>query len=392
MSRFHQFDIPDLPILAFQRRGRGIATLEGGGKGGGGTPPPDPRLVEAQITSLGIQNDAINKMMAMSQETLPLQKQQMQASLDATNEALKQSQDNYSYTVSQRNKLTPLQDQVIADAKNYNVGDESARLIKQSGADVEQAFDSQAQQNARAMARMGVNPSSGAWASTQNANAISAATAKAQGAASARQTAKTQGYALTDRAVNTMAGYPSMTMQSIGQTAGLAGQGLNVVNQGVAGMLQAPNAAARNAASMGGNASSMYGTQANAYAKSQSQDNGIFGALGSVAGAALASPWVGGLVLSDENAKTDKKVVDDDEALAAVRKIPVSSWRYKTGVGDEGAHIGPMAQDVQAAAGDQSAPGGKAIDMISANGINLAAIRALDKKVRKLEQSARSNA
>lgn len=388
MSRFHRFDFPDLPERAFQWRCGRLGTLEGG-KGGGSAPPPDPRLVEAQIRSLGIQDASIQKIIGLSESMQPLQQEQLRTSIDATNTALQQSRDNYDYTVSQRNKLTPLQDRMVADARDYNVNDESARLIQQNSADVQQGIDAQQTQNARAMARMGVNPSSGAWLAMQNANSLAGAVAKTQGAASARQVAKTQGYALTDRAANALAGYPAMTAQSIGQTAGIAGNGVNVVNQGVAGMLQGPSAAAGQAGAMGGNAAQMYGTQANAYQQGKSQDSGIFGALGSVAGAALASPWLGGAVFSDENMKTDKAPVKDEAALQAIRKIPVSSWRYKPGtINDDAQHIGPMAQDVQAAAGDAVAPGGRMIDMISANGLNLSAIRALDKKVSKLEKGA----
>ena len=40
-----------------------------------------------------------------------------------------------------------------------------------------------------------------------------------------------------------------------------------------------------------------------------------------------------------------------------------------------------MAQDLQRNAGDGVAPGGTTIDLISANGLAMGAIRALDKKV-----------
>ena len=58
----------------------------------------------------------------------------------------------------------------------------------------------------------------------------------------------------------------------------------------------------------------------------------------------------------------------------AVKATPVSSWRYKDGQGDGGAHVGPMAQNVRKTMGETAAPGGKQIDLISMNGISMAAI------------------
>ena len=87
------------------------------------------------------------------------------------------------------------------------------------------------------------------------------------------------------------------------------------------------------------------------------------------------------------NVKKGIKPVSDEQALAAVEKTPVSQWTYKDGEGDGGAHIGPMAQHVRATMGEQAAPGGKQIDPITMNGINMAAISALSRKVDKLAKA-----
>ena len=92
--------------------------------------------------------------------------------------------------------------------------------------------------------------------------------------------------------------------------------------------------------------------------------------------------------LSDKNAKKDIKPVSGTAALKAVKATPVSSWRYKDGKGDGGAHVGPMAQNVRKTMGETAAPGGKQIDLISMNGISMAAIAALDRKVGRLERRA----
>ena len=56
--------------------------------------------------------------------------------------------------------------------------------------------------------------------------------------------------------------------------------------------------------------------------------------------------------------------------------------------GETGAkHTGPMAQDVQRTMGDKVAPKGKKIDLVSMNGITIAAVQGLSQKVDRLMAS-----
>lgn len=125
--------------------------------------------------------------------------------------------------------------------------------------------------------------------------------------------------------------------------------------------------------------------------------------LGSVLGGAAALyPVIAG---SSKDIKTDKQPISDDAALAGIsripvdkepapentamaglQRIPVEKWTYKSGEGDGGTHVGPYAEDVQQEFGDQAAPGGKAIDLVSMNGITIAALKGLEKKVAGLER------
>lgn len=102
----------------------------------------------------------------------------------------------------------------------------------------------------------------------------------------------------------------------------------------------------------------------------------------------LAMAKIGSMAVSDKNKKTKRKKVSGKLALSMINKMPVESWKYKKGVADEGEHIGPMAQDVQKAAGDEAAPGGKMIDLVTLNGLNLAAVQHLDQRVKRLEKRA----
>lgn len=79
--------------------------------------------------------------------------------------------------------------------------------------------------------------------------------------------------------------------------------------------------------------------------------------------------------LSDRHAKENFAAVDGDDLLRRLRGVPVSSWNYKT---QDAAirHIGPMAQDFFAALGVGEDE--RRISTVDIDGVNLAAVQALD--------------
>jgi len=66
------------------------------------------------------------------------------------------------------------------------------------------------------------------------------------------------------------------------------------------------------------------------------------------------------------------------DRLAAVKNY---QWQYKAGRGDGGAHVGPMAQEVQSRFGNGAAPGGTSIDLVTMNGLTMQAVQDLNTKV-----------
>lgn len=84
-----------------------------------------------------------------------------------------------------------------------------------------------------------------------------------------------------------------------------------------------------------------------------------------------------GIALSDIRAKKGISKFDPRQALENIKNTKIFNWMYKKGKGDEQAHVGPMAQDVNAVMGEEAAPGGTSIDLVSLNGNNMAAIEAL---------------
>jgi len=81
--------------------------------------------------------------------------------------------------------------------------------------------------------------------------------------------------------------------------------------------------------------------------------------------------------ISDRNRKENFANVDLEDVLQRIRDMPVSTWNYKT-EGRDTRHIGPMAQDWQAAFGFSS--DSLRINTGDFDGINFAGIKALEKR------------
>jgi len=82
---------------------------------------------------------------------------------------------------------------------------------------------------------------------------------------------------------------------------------------------------------------------------------------------------------SDRNAKEHFQPVDHQAVLAKVAALPVTEWNYKSDRSG-GQHIGPMAQDFQAAFG-LNGQDDKHISVVDETGVALAAIQGLNEKL-----------
>jgi trimeric autotransporter adhesin len=89
-------------------------------------------------------------------------------------------------------------------------------------------------------------------------------------------------------------------------------------------------------------------------------------------------------VISDRTRKEDFEPLDGEDVLLRLRKVPVTMWRYRDEVDRTVRHIGPMAQDWRSAF-DLTADG-TIINMSDFDGVNLAAIQALERRTAALNQ------
>lgn len=358
-----------------------------GGKSSG--PSSDPRVGEAalqqaatgqQLADLGQQQFDLSR--EQTQKFAPIYEQLL-------NQTLAESQKNAGRADAQWDQylkvFQPLENKFAAEAANYATPAEQNRREALAAATVGQQFDATQGQMARNMARMGVSPTSslGTQAATDLAN--SEALAKAGAVNQERNNTKTMGLNLLQQAAALGRGQTSTGLAASNQAVQGAGAGSNILGsqtqQGLAGAQAAGSLISAGGSQMGAAANTLlnqWTTQVNA---AQSADAGFGGLLGTLGGAAI-SKW------SSKTLKEGGKPVDDDAALAGLEKVPVESWKYKDGVDDGGRHEGPYAEDMHAQFGDEVAPGGVQLDMVSVSGKHHAAIRALAKRVRRLEKDA----
>ena len=107
----------------------------------------------------------------------------------------------------------------------------------------------------------------------------------------------------------------------------------------------------------------------------------MFSDAGLTLGAQLPANATAWSALSDRNAKENFEPIDVEDILAKVAALPVTAWNYKADP-DKRRYIGPVAQDFHAAFGlgnDTS------INTLDTDGVVLAAIQALSRKVAALE-------
>ena len=186
---------------------------------------------------------------------------------------------------------------------------------------------------------MGINPNSGRSSAMDAEMSMAQATAKAGIQGGARQAARAEGRALTDRASNALAGYPAMGMSATGSGAGFGAAGINITNQGLAGMNSGLTAAGTMAGQMGQNATSMYGAMgsykngADNAAANANPMGSLLGA-GAQLGAASIGKW------SDRRLKQDITQVGRDERTG----LNLYEFAYKSD--PTARYLGVMADEV----------------------------------------------
>lgn len=316
--------------------------------------------------------------------TQALSNQVAQAQLAGMTLAQAQAKESYD-----RNKATfqPLQDKLIAEAEGYDTAGRRTQAANEARAGVEANMGAAQQGLQRSLARSGVQPGSGRSLALMQDAALAKGAAVAGASSKAVKDVEQQGYArrmdaaglgmgvlgnqATQQQIATSTGGAAVAASGAANAAGMSGTGL--MNQGFGTALQGV-----------GQAGSLYGNIAGVQSATRGQDYALLGSAFNAAGSAFAA--------SDKQIKSNTgKPGDAGEALAQVNRIQVDGgWSYdpkKGGPNDGGAkHTGPMAQQVRAVMGNDAAPGGTKIDLVTMNGKTLLAVQELSKQVRQVER------
>jgi hypothetical protein len=335
-------------------------------------PSPDPQIGEASKEAIQLGRDEFDAQQALVGEFSPLYKQQIEFQLGQQQKYAERSDQSYD---DYNQYFRPLEHQLADTATNYNTADRRNQAANEAQAGVSSQFANARQSLTEDLSAQSAS-GSGRGLALRNAMAIEEAKARAGAGDTARRSVENTGLALLGNATNLGRGFPTQSMQ-LGQAATGAGGSAQGSVAGLSGLTGAGYAQQLQGYGVGING--LLG-QYQAQQQSTNASNGMFGDL---LGAGLTAY---GMYQSSKKVKDTGAAVSGKKALAGLRDLKVDNWTYKKGQGDEGSHVGPYAEDVQARFGDTVAPGGKAIDMVAMGKINADAIRELASQMDAMEK------
>ena len=209
-----------------------------------------------------------------------------------------------------KEEYLPIEDALLADAKNYNTSAEAERQAAYAIGDATTAYAAQKQALNQQLAQYGVNPTSGAYAAQNRAMDVNQAAVRAAAANQARSAARELGWnkqmqvaALGQQYIGNALNATNTGTSAAGTYGGLAGNSLSQGNtygqQGTANITNLANVGLNSYQSLQngwgqygnlGMQASNYNLNAwNAQQQAQAQQSaGIGNAIGTVAGAAVA--------------------------------------------------------------------------------------------------------
>ncbi len=111
----------------------------------------------------------------------------------------------------------------------------------------------------------------------------------------------------------------------------------------------------------------------------------VFTNQGLTSGVEIAAGGGSWNTVSDRRKKENFEALDTEKILHKVAQLPLTSWNYKSQPATT-RHIGPMAQDFYTAFGLDGIANDTTINTGDIDGVNMAAIQALEKRTRQLQQ------
>ena len=368
----------------------------------GADAPDYSGIASANEKSAQLAKEAADNQLAFSKEQYDFLKPYIQKQLQTGQDVADQQQTDAAKASERADQqwsqyqttFQPIEQKMAQEAMDYGNAADQERAASQAGTDVSQQFQSQRAAAQRQLTSMGVKPNAGNFMSANREMDAGEAAARAAAMTGTRQTVKDKGVSLRAGAaafgrnqtntagqqVGLSTGSGSAATQSagagIGSTLAAGGQ----VASGYGAQMGAQNIGVQSQLGLGSLMNQSYGIQA------QQAGAGMAG-LGSLIGAGIGAYAMNPKAFSSKGFKEDGEPVSSEEAVDAFKRIPVESWKYKDGIADGGRHVGPYAEDVQRELGDEVAPGGKVIDLVSMSGAQTAAIKGLADKLEQQEDT-----
>jgi len=311
--------------------------------GGKAPPPPDYGPIAAA------NKEAAEVSAAVSREQLAWAKEQYQKDYAANKEitdaflpGMKLQMDAAQKDRARYEQVyQPLEDQLAKEAADYSTPERQQAEAAKAVAAVDTQYDAARKAAEANLQSYGMDPSQIRSGALDLGTRVSEAAAKAGADTTARTNVENVGRALRSEAINIGKGYPGNVAGAV-QTAtqtGQAGQQANLAttasgSQTMGTPVQWAGMQNQSLGNWGDLASRTYASQLQYKA---SQGSGIWGALGSVAGAGF-----GALMKSDPRSKENMRQVGtlDDGT-------PVYAFNYKEGEGGGPTQLGVSADDVQ---------------------------------------------
>lgn len=346
MSRWHQFDFPDLPEEAFQPRGgrgkfAGSMTLEGGGKGK--APAPDPQMGAAALQQIALNREIFQDyqtndrpwMQSIADEVLGISR----ANAERANALGDYQLENMRFNDQRyRDVGIPFEDELLSGVRRFDSDAFKQQQVDSARADVGMAFDQLGLQAGRNAGRMGIDR----VLRTSNDVGLEKAKAMATASNKTRQAAEQIGLSTKMQMYGGMKGLAGLgaTNAQLGIASMGAGQGAAAGMMGAGTGFLGANNAAQGAMNTGISSGLQgYGNYVGLQQNAQKINNDAdpFAAL--LGGATtLGAAWIG---KSDRRLKADIMFVGTDEATG----LSLYEFRYIDGAKR---YRGVMADEVEA--------------------------------------------
>jgi hypothetical protein len=360
-------------------------------------PGPDPAIGQAAMANVNLAKEMTQYFRERDAAQAPRQARMDDLTEKLANQQMSSSAFNDQQARDQWRRYQahgiPAEDVMYADAAGYDSKANLDQAAGEAGNTVAAMSEKAREASRRTLARMGVNPADGRALANEQDMGAQTALAEAAAMNGARDQRRQMGVMLRKDAASFGRGATGTAAQTFGvagaaggQASGAVGAAIGAANATTGTMGQGFTGAMQGNSSAGSILNSLYGNQIQA--AGQNNDSGLLSGISGLASGIGAAGGIGKFfAFSDENMKEDRKPVSGRAALRGMRGIQVEKWKYKPGsAGDDGGqpHVGAMAQDLNAKLGEEVAPGGKVVDVISALGTTMAAVKELDKKVGRM--------